>query len=218
MKEIHLKDDSYKHDARKEAYTLLRMKGKNIFPELLAFHTTPTKAILVMEYMPGSTLKDWMAALNADSRKDYPSIVDSLYAALELLHDNGLVHFDIKPDNILIIHHKGDSPAHSLLLDAGSTRPIDTCSAGMGSSLAYGYSKHRANGASTATEKRIINRARKTSRYCAMNTHYKNVRQTYPPMKPSMDIYSLDMVVKEIEEAVAKYDAAQLKANSTKSR
>jgi serine/threonine protein kinase len=215
MKEIHLKDDSYKTDARKEAYTLLRMKGKKIFPELLAFHTTPTTAILVMEYMPGSTLKDWMATLNADSRKDYLSIVDSLYAVLERLHNNGLVHYDIKPDNILVI--KG-SPAYSLLLDAGSTRPIDTCSAGMGSSLAYGYSKHRANGASTATEKRIINSARKTSRYCAMNTHYKNVHQTYPPMKPSMDVYSLDIVVNEIGEAVAKYDAAQLKANSTKSR
>jgi serine/threonine protein kinase len=204
IKEIEISTPEEKDAAREEAYTLLRMKGKGIFPDLLAFHTTDTKAVIVMEYIQGKTLKTRLSTVDDTMRTHHRLIISNLYSTVALLHNNGLVHFDIKPDNILVTNE-----GVTYLLDAGSTGPMGSSAIGRAASLHYGFTKQRTftarNGNSNKARynrSRTIYKARSNPRYYIMNSHYK---AKYPlPLMPSLDIYALDTVRQEIEEAITK--------------
>lgn len=60
----------------------------------------PLGVAIVMEYIDGRTLGDYLA--ERPSRKERQRILDELFKAVEYMHKRGVVHNDIKPDNILI--------------------------------------------------------------------------------------------------------------------
>ena len=53
-----------------------------------------------MEYIEGQSLRSYFR--NADNLRAVPSIMEQLLDALGYLHKSGVVHGDIKPDNIMI--------------------------------------------------------------------------------------------------------------------
>lgn len=59
-------------------------------------------AYLVMEYVPGVTLRDVMREHSALSPRAALQVIDAVLAGLAAAHDAGLVHRDIKPENVLI--------------------------------------------------------------------------------------------------------------------
>jgi len=65
-----------------------------------------------MEYLEGADLRSYCK--NADNLKRIPSIIDQLLAALAYLHENGVIHGDIKPENISMTGQKS-SPLVKLL-------------------------------------------------------------------------------------------------------
>lgn len=78
---------------------------------------------LVMEFLDGDTL----ATVSEVDGLDVASIVDigaQLAAALASLHDAGVVHCDVKPDNVLVLRDSDGGPRVKLL-DFGVSRLVD---------------------------------------------------------------------------------------------
>jgi serine/threonine protein kinase/tetratricopeptide (TPR) repeat protein len=74
---------------------------------------------LVMDFIPGLTLSDWIRDLGPRPWSEVEALAGQLIAVLACLHRAGIVHRDIKPSN-LILTPKG----RLILLDLGLTRDL----------------------------------------------------------------------------------------------
>ncbi|HSR47098.1 MAG TPA: serine/threonine-protein kinase [Anaerolineales bacterium] len=94
------------HEARfkarfeREIKLLRRLQHPNIMP-ILDFGETEGLAFIVMPYVGSGTLHEKMAKGPLDP-KDGARIVGQLASALEMAHQAGVVHRDVKPSNILL--------------------------------------------------------------------------------------------------------------------
>ncbi|WP_341677078.1 cache domain-containing protein [Niveibacterium sp. SC-1] len=97
-----------------EARTLAGFRHPNIVRVARFFEANRT-AYMVMDYERGTSLKDWWAA-HPLSEKDLLARLHPLLDGLELVHRSGILHRDIKPDNIRVRDEGGDF----VLLDFGA--------------------------------------------------------------------------------------------------
>jgi serine/threonine-protein kinase len=100
-----------------EARTVARLRHPNIV-DVHAAGEAGALLYFVMEYVPGESLRDRM---DRDHRVDGPealTILRDLARALAYAHERGIVHRDVKPDNILLDRESGCS----MLTDFGVAR------------------------------------------------------------------------------------------------
>jgi serine/threonine-protein kinase len=71
-----------------------------------------------MEYVPGSTLKQHLARVRRASISDTVRIATDMLDALGYAHHQGIVHRDVKPDNIIL------SPSGAVLVDFGIAKAV----------------------------------------------------------------------------------------------
>src|SRR6185369_8091685 len=69
---------------------------------------------LVMEYVRGRTLRDMLTDLRRLEPVEALSILEQMLAAIAAAHRAGLVHRDVKPENVLI----AEAPGTNSLMDA----------------------------------------------------------------------------------------------------
>lgn len=101
----------------KEARTLARFHHPAIVSVNRIFQGNGT-AYMVLNYEDGDSLKAWLAARQGPpSQTEFDRIVPPLLEALALIHNEGVLHRDIAPDNIFI--RKNGTP---VLLDFGAAR------------------------------------------------------------------------------------------------
>jgi serine/threonine-protein kinase len=57
---------------------------------------------LLMEYVEGSNLKQWLGRNDAEPAEHVAQIMIDMALALEHVHESGFIHLDFKPENILV--------------------------------------------------------------------------------------------------------------------
>jgi serine/threonine protein kinase len=84
-----------------EGQTLAGLHHPSILPiyEIFEEHGT---AYLVTAFIEGESLEDWLRKVQRPAERDLRSIAICLLDALELVHERGYLHRDVKPENILM--------------------------------------------------------------------------------------------------------------------
>lgn len=114
------------NDAFQEARTMSLLQHPHIV-SVIDFTYDAMYGYLVMEYVDGMTLEEFLAAVDGHSLTydETACIADALVQALDYAHENGTLHLDIKPANVLI-----DRSGHVKLADFGMAKL--TSAAGFG--------------------------------------------------------------------------------------
>ncbi|MEM9743412.1 MAG: protein kinase [Pseudomonadota bacterium] len=110
------------HKARflREGRIVAKLNHPHIVPvyEVGEAPDDPDSLFMVMEFLPQGTLAKQAEHM---SLGDLQRTLEQLCAALEFAHANGIVHRDVKPDNVLF-----RDPSHALLGDFGIARATDS--------------------------------------------------------------------------------------------
>jgi serine/threonine-protein kinase len=98
----HLADDSeYKARFIQEARSAARLAHPNVVNVYDQGQDGDT-AYLVMEYLPGITLRDLLQEHRVLTTTQAMDIMEAILSGLAAAHKNGIVHRDLKPENVLL--------------------------------------------------------------------------------------------------------------------
>jgi serine/threonine protein kinase len=103
-----------------EAETLAKLGNHDRIPRLLAYFTENQEFYLVEEFVAGNTLGNELQGGQRWQESQVIQFLDDILTTLEFVHSNGMIHRDIKPDNI--IRREGDRKF--ALIDFGAIKQI----------------------------------------------------------------------------------------------
>ena len=121
LKRFLLGDARSRKTFEKELKTLARLRHPRVI-QLAGVVYEPMEAVAYLElpFFPGGSLRDHIKASDGNRCKEQVQLTFlDLLRALEYLHSNGVVHFDVKPDNILI-----DSTGSATLTDFDISKDV----------------------------------------------------------------------------------------------
>jgi hypothetical protein len=104
---------------QQEATILARMTHAHLV-RVTDFFEEASNAYLVMDFVEGRSLADLIKQDGALSEKDVLTWADQLLSALDYCHDQGVLHRDIKPQNVII-----RSDGEAVLVDFGLVKLWD---------------------------------------------------------------------------------------------
>jgi len=119
--------DAWDHDAatvkrfRYEAETTASLSHPNTV-RILDFGSDDDLFFLVMEYLPGTDLTRYLRR-EGQSDPFVAHVLLQIACSLAEAHSRGVVHRDIKPNNIMLLHHAG-LPSFVKVIDFGIARAI----------------------------------------------------------------------------------------------
>jgi hypothetical protein len=116
LKEDYLEDQEFRERFSREARARARLRHPNIVV-VYDFGEHDGRPFMAMEYIDGETLRQRLARTPPLKLALGLAIVEDLCAGLASAHDAGIVHRDIKPDNIMM-----DQQGVLKLLDFGIAR------------------------------------------------------------------------------------------------
>jgi formylglycine-generating enzyme required for sulfatase activity/predicted Ser/Thr protein kinase len=114
LKEFSFND--FKERFIQEAKQLARFSNPGIV-RVIEFFEANNTAYLVMEYVPGKNLKDYIAENGPMKETEALPLIHQLFDAVEEVHNVGMLHRDLKPDNILLT-----AKNRVVLIDFGAAR------------------------------------------------------------------------------------------------
>jgi len=106
----------FKERFLQEAKQLARFGHPNIV-RVMDFFEANNTAYVVMEYIAGKNIKDYIAENGVMTELQALPIIHQLFDAVEEVHNAGMLHRDLKPDNILLT-----TKNRVVLIDFGSAR------------------------------------------------------------------------------------------------
>ncbi|MDF5731907.1 MAG: protein kinase [Rhizonema sp. PD38] len=103
----------------REAATLEYLgEASEQIPKLYAYFSENGQFYLVQEWIQGSTLGEIVAAKGMQRETTVREILISLLSVLDYIHSKGIIHRDIKPDNIILRSHD----SKPILIDFGAIK------------------------------------------------------------------------------------------------
>ena len=100
-----------------EARTLARFDHPHLNKVYRFFESNGT-AYMVLEYVEGETLADRLSRERQLPEESLQRLLDEVLSGLEVMHDAGYVHRDIKPGNLMLREEDGSA----VVLDFGAAR------------------------------------------------------------------------------------------------
>ncbi|GAB2508821.1 protein kinase domain-containing protein [Microbulbifer agarilyticus] len=111
-----LRDDIASQNARERIQQEARLLAQLNHPNIVALHDVledtagnDTSVALIMEYIEGTTLRAWMRE-RSPSLQQKLSLLMQICLGLQQAHDLGIIHRDLKADNILIAENAKGEP------------------------------------------------------------------------------------------------------------
>ncbi len=160
----------------KEAQTIATLNHANIIPIHDVFEENGT-AYYVMDYIEGESLSERVKRGGAMSERDAVAYIKQVASALEHIHEQQIMHLDVKPGNIMV-RSKDD---HAILIDFGLSKHYDATSGEATSTtpvgVSHGYApmeQYRPGGVSTFSPETDI--------YSLGATLYYLVTGSVPPL------------------------------------
>ena len=136
-----------------EALVSMKLTHPNIVT-LRAFEENNGNPFLVMDYIDGQTLDDYLAEKGARTADETIELLKPVAYALDYAHGEGVVHRDVKPANVMI-----RKDGHPFVLDFGIAREIQETMTRVTGKLSSGtllyMSPEQLNGASPKKEQDI---------------------------------------------------------------
>ena len=105
IKREYCEDSQYMRRFERETQAMLTLECPNIV-RAYSYGTYEGRSYIVMEYVEGLTLKEYLKAKGKLSQKAAVHIVCRVLNALDCAHKGGYVHRDVKPQNVLISKDK----------------------------------------------------------------------------------------------------------------
>ena len=119
----------------KEAQTIAALDHPNIIQIYDVFEENGT-AYYVMEYIEGESLSELVKRNGAMSERDAVTYIKQVAAALEHIHEQQIMHLDVKPGNIMV----RTKDSRSILIDFGLSKHYDSESGDATSTTPVGVS------------------------------------------------------------------------------
>ena len=101
IKVLYGRDESFVRRFEREALAVGTLSHDHILP-LYDFGEQRPWYYLVMPYIEGGTLREYLLQRKRLSLEEAASFIDQVASALQYAHDHGVVHRDVKPSNILL--------------------------------------------------------------------------------------------------------------------
>ncbi len=105
---------------KKEAQRLVKLDSLPGIVKVMNFFYENNTSYMVMEYIQGESLKEYVQRKKRVPWKEAISIVEPVVKSLSVLHKNGIIHRDISPDNIM-----RDSNGVVTLIDFGAAKEFE---------------------------------------------------------------------------------------------
>lgn len=102
--------------ANKRAWHELQGIRSPLLPQVRDLYQLPNSFVAVTSYVEGATLAELIESLGTLSVRDASSYVMDLCDAALVLHEHGIVHRDITPNNVVV------AQGHARLIDLGNAR------------------------------------------------------------------------------------------------
>jgi hypothetical protein len=125
-------DEEFAERFKREAMSAASLSHPNIVQVYDRGETEEGDSYIAMEYVPGGTLKERISGDGPLEAADAASLGAQVAEALGAAHDRGMVHRDIKPQNVLLTASGGAKVADFGIARAGSSATISRTGSVMG--------------------------------------------------------------------------------------
>ena len=136
LRERYADDEEFVERFRREAVSAAGLNHPNVVQVYDRGRTEDGSFYIAMEYVPGGTLKERVKAEGSLTPRDAADMASHVADALAVAHDRGIVHRDVKPQNVLLTS-KGEAKVSDFgIARAASTETMTQTNAVLGT-LAY---------------------------------------------------------------------------------